>query len=219
MKTTTSMALKGSSLSLLVVSLLSLNILAYFGPSTVFATPATDSVKVTLNVDAGIAIDSPLDVDMSRHLSMSADTAVGSSTWTVTTNNVTGYNLTVKANTAPAMQQSATTSVADYQTSSPNTWSVSAGSAAFGFSAFGTNVNTSTWGSDTSCASSAHVPSTNLKYLGFTTSDSATVVANSVSTTTYSGSATTVCLAVQQNQFFIPSGTYSATITATAVLI
>ena len=155
---------------------------------------------------------------MSRNLSMVNMTAVASSTWTVTTNNITGYNLTVKASTAPAMQQNATTTVADYTLVTPSTWSVSAGAAAFGFSAYGPDTNTTTWGSAGTCQASANVPSA-LKYLGFTTSTSTPVVATRAATTTFAGSATTVCFAVEQNAFYIPSGTYTATITATAVTI
>ena len=179
----------------------------------------SSAVVVTLNVDAGIAITSPSNISMSRNLSMVNMTAVASSTWTVTTNNITGYNLTVKASTAPAMQQNATTTVADYTLVTPSTWSVSAGAAAFGFSAYGPDTVDGTWGNGASCQASANVPATDLNYLGFTTSTSTPVVATRSATTTFAGSATTVCFAVEQNAFYIPSGTYTATITATAVTI
>ncbi len=175
-----------------------------------------DQITVTLDVTSGISITSPDDVTMSRNLSMTADTAVASSTWTVRTSNETGYNLTVKASTAPAMHN-ATNTVADYQTTgTPDTWSVSAGTAAFGFSAYGTDV-AAAWGSDTSCQASSDVPSSNLKYSGFTTSTSSPVVSTRSATTSSDGVATTVCYAVGQNAYYIPSGTYTATITATAV--
>ena len=184
-----------------------------------FNTIDSNSLVVTLNVTAGIAIDSPSDISMSRHLSLSNMTAIASSTWTVSTNNVTGYSLTIKASTAPAMQQNATTTVADYTVGTPSLWSVSAGTAMFGFSAYGTDVNTTNWGTDSSCQSTDHVPSTSLKYSGFTTSTSSPIVATRTSTTSYSGVPTTVCFAVEQDAFYIPSGTYTATITATAVTI
>ncbi len=211
-------------LSLLVITtIIFVNSLAYMGPSVALAQAATDSVVVTLNVTAGIAIDSPADVAMSRALSMTNMTAIGTSTWTVTTNNITGYSLTIKATSSPAMQQNSTTTIADYQTAAPNTWAVTSGNAKFGFSAYGTDVTTvptNPWGSGSSCAPvSAHVPSTTLKYLGFTTSTSSPEIARRSATTTFAGSATTVCFAVEQNGFYIPSGAYSATITATAVTI
>ncbi len=187
------------------------------GSNIVFADTATSSLIVTLEVNAGIAISSPSDVVMSRALSMTADTAVGSSTWNVQTNNYAGYSLTLKASTTPAMQ-SASSSIADYQTGSQALWSVSSGDARFGFSAYGTDITPGgTWGSGTDCQNGGHIPSNSLKYLGFTTSG-ASVVARSA-TTTYDGSDTTVCYAVEQNHFYIASGIYTATITATAVTL
>ncbi|MFA6797517.1 MAG: hypothetical protein WCR40_02330, partial [Candidatus Paceibacterota bacterium] len=185
--------------------------------SVIAQTSDADSVVVTLDVTAGIAIDSPSDVSMSRPLSMTNMTAIGTSTWNVVTNNAAGYNLTVKADTSPAMQQnvSTTTTIADYNTGTPTLWSVSAGTAKFGFSAFGPDTSDATWGTGETCGA-GHDPSSSLKYLGFTTtSTSSLAIATRSSTTTFAGSATTVCFAVEQNSFYIPSGQYTATITAT----
>lgn len=191
--------------------------------SVIAQTSDTDSVVVTLDVTAGIAIDSPSDVSMSRPLSMTNMTAIGTSTWNVVTNNAAGYNLTVKADTSPAMQQTVgtTTTIADYNTGIPTLWSVSAGTAKFGFSAFGPDTSDATWGTGESCSGGAnHDPSSSLKYRGFTTtSTSSLAIATRSSTTTFAGSATTVCFAVEQDSFYIPSGQYKATITATAVTI
>lgn len=195
----------------------------YFYSNDVLAQSTdSDEVIVTLDVTAGISIDSPIDISMSRNLGVVADTAVASSTWTVRTNNATGYNLTVKASTTPAMQQNSTTTIADFPTGTPAAWNgttVPSGTAKFGFSAYGDDVSTGVWGSGADCQSSSHVPSATLNYLGFTTNESSPVVANRTSTTTPSGNTTTVCYAVQQNGFYIPSGTYTAIITATAVTI
>ncbi len=209
--------LKDFCVSSLIVSMLFLTIVSGLGPKMATAVDIIDdSVVVTLNVTSGISITSPDDVTMSRNLSMTAGSAVASSTWTVKTSNETGYNLTLKADNAPAMHN-ATNTVADYQTTgTPTTWGVEAGTANFGFSAYGTDV-AAAWGSDTSCEFESHIPSTNLKYSGFTTSTSSPVVATRAATTSSSGVATTVCYAVQQTNFYIPSGTYTATITATAV--
>jgi hypothetical protein len=122
--------------------------------------------------------------------------------------------------------QNASSSVDDYSTATTTTWLVPAQSAAFGFSAYGedvTAVPTTPWGTVGAglCASStnSHAPSTSLKYLGFTTNASSPEIARRSATTTFAGSTTTVCFAVEQNQFFIPSGSYTATIIATAVTI
>ena len=189
-----------------------------FRPGIVSAqSSASDTVVVTLNVTSGITISNSPDVSMSRTLGVAAHTAVASSTWTIVTNNVTGYQLTLKSTTTPAMKN-ATSSVTDYGTSSPAVWSVASGDARFGFSAYGADVSTATWGATTTCQTTSDTPNTLLKYLGFKTTDSQ-VVAQKATTTPFAGTDTTVCYAVQQNGYFIPSGVYTATIIATAVTI
>lgn len=186
-------------------------------PSRLVAATATDTVIVTLDVTAGISITNAPDINMSTALGVAQNTAVGTSTWNVKTNNALGYTLAVKATATPAMV-SGSNSIADYQTSSPNTWSVTSGTAAFGYSAFGGDVPTATWGTGSTCSgASAHAVSTTLKYKGFTTSD--VTIATKSATTTSSGVDSTVCFAVEQNNFFIPSGTYKATIVATATTL
>jgi len=188
-------------------------------PQSAYAVTATSSVVVTLNVDTGISISAPGNSNMSTHISVAQNSAVGTTTWTVTTNDVNGYTLGLNATSTPAMQQNSTTTIADYQTGAPNTWSVTNG-AAFGYSAFGSDVATSTWGNATSSCSggtNGNATSTVLKYKGFTTSPS--TVASRSATTTFAGSSTTVCYAAEQNNFFIPSGTYQATIVATATAL
>ena len=188
---------------------------ATFAPATASAV-ATSSVVVTLNVTAGIAISSPTNTTMSTALGVSQSTAIGTTTWTVNTNDSAGYTLGINATTSPAMQSGAST-IADYQTGAPNTWSVTSGTAAFGYSVFGTDSPTGTWGTGTQCAGAADTNSTTLKYKGFTTSPF--VVAQRAATTTPTGISTTVCYAVQQNNFYVPSGTYTATIVATATAL
>lgn len=184
--------------------------------STATAATASDTVIVTLNVDAGISITSPSDVSMSQNLGVSADTAVGTAVWNVKTNNATGYTIAVKATSSPALI-SGVNSVADYTPTvgaTPETWSVPSGSAEFGFSAFGSHVSTGTWGTDADCLAGANVPSATLKYRDFDTTDIS--VGSSTATTTTTGVDTTVCFAAEQDTVYIPSGVYTATIVATA---
>ncbi len=186
-------------------------------PLSVGAAAVQDQVTVTLNVTTGISITSPADVSMSTNLGVSANTAVGTTTWNVKTNNSLGYTLAVHASTTPAMQ-SGGDSILDYQTGAPNTWSATTSNAYFGYSGFGTDVPTGTWGSGSFCnGASTSTISTTLKYKGFTTSD--VTVATRSSTTTTSGVDTTICFAVEQNNFYVPSGTYTAVITATATTL
>lgn len=187
-------------------------------PSLVGAVSATDQVVVSLQVDAGISITSPSDTTMSTNLGVAVNTAVGTTTWNVKTNNNLGYTLAVKASTNPAMQ-SATNLVDDYSTSTvPTLWNVTTGHANFGFSAFGTDVDTGTWGSGSFCnGSGTSTVNTTLKYFGFYTTDKQ--IATRSSTTTPSGVDATVCFAVEQDGMYIPSGIFTATITATATTL
>jgi len=185
----------------------------------IFAEAVTDSVVITLNVTAGISIDSPADSSMSTPLTVTQNTAVGTTTWNVKTNNNLGYTMALSASTDPAMQQSATATIEDFIKGTPMTWAATTSHAYFGYSAFGTDTSTGTWGTGSVCsAAGPHLISTTLKYRGFATTTGTTVDTRS-STTTPTGINTTVCYAVEQNNFYVPSGTYTATITATALAL
>lgn len=188
-------------------------IYSFVESNVVTAATDNDDVVVTLVVGSGIAITHPADVTMSPNMGMSSNSSIGSSTWTVISNNVNGYSLAVKASASPALV-SAGGSFADYTETSngvPESWSVESGNKEFGFSAFGTHVNTTTWGTGSSCGSGGS-PSGTLKYVGFETTDQ--IIAQNGNAT--AGTDTTVCYAAAQNGVYAPSGTYTATITATA---
>jgi hypothetical protein len=201
----------------LFVTLMGVGVFQALESSSLYAAQASDSVIVTLNVTTGISITSPADVSMSTDLGVSANTAVATTTWNVKTNNVLGYTLGLAASTNPAMQSGAAI-IKDYSTTSmPSTWSVT-NDAKFGFSVLGTDVATATWGTGNFCNGAATSSiSTTLKYYGLYTV--ATTVASRTSTTTTSGTNTTVCYAVEQNNVYIASGTYTATVTATATTL
>jgi hypothetical protein len=150
-------------------------------------------------------------------LSMDQDTAVGTSAWTVTTDDAAGYALSVKTATDPALQDTISgESFADYHaTTTPETWSVS-GVYEFGFSARGVDVSIGVWGSDTDCIASANVPSGDLKWRGFE-GPTDIEIATRGARTPGSGLMTHLCVATEQEGVFAPSGTYTATITATAI--
>ncbi len=189
-----------------------LSAVALFEPEVVDAV--TDSVVVTLGVNSEISINSPADTAMSTNLGVATHVAVATTTWTVITNNGTGYNFSVQASTQPAMQ-SGGNSVTDYHTGNPSIWTPTTTFAYFGYSATGTRVSTATWGTGNFCnGASTSTVGASLKYKGFTTS--AAQVLNHTATTTPSGDFTTICYAVEQKDTFLPSGTYTATITATA---
>ena len=208
-----------NTLSLLGVGTVALSFLIFSAfPQLTDAAVAMNSVVITLNVQTGISITAPGNSNMSTVIGIAQNSAVGTTTWSVITNNVLGYTLAVNATSAPAMQQASSTSIADYQTGSPNTWSVAANAAAFGYSGFGTDVPTVVWGSGTSCSAATSTPNSSLNYKGFTTSPF--TVAQRASTTTQAGVPTTICYAAAQGtSYFIPSGTYYATIVATATTL
>jgi hypothetical protein len=196
------------------------SLVTFAEPERVGAVSASDSVIVTLNVESGIAITSPPDTTMSTSLGVTADTAVATTTWNVRTNNNAGYSMTLHASTFPAMK-SGSNYVDDYATTTmPSVWSVASGNAKFGFSVFGTDVSTATWGTGSFCNGAAtSTPSSTLKYYGFSVAAHATSTATRSSTTTPSGIDTVVCYAVEQDGMYIPSGVYTATITATATTL
>ncbi len=209
---------KSLTLSVLLTMVAALGYIAY-EPNVTNAATATDTVIVTLNVTAGISITSPADVSMSTALGVTQNSAIGTSTWNVKTNSALGYTLALRATSSPAMATS-TLFISDYQTGSPNIWSATSTQSYFGYSGFGTDIPTGTWGTGSVCSggSNGHATSTTLKYKGFTTSD--VIIATRSSTTTPSGVDATICYAVEQGAAsYIPSGTYQATIIATATTL
>jgi hypothetical protein len=204
------------------IALVSLLFYACIEPFGARAAVATSSTVVTLTVQTGISISTPGNSSMSAILGLASNSAIGTTTWTVITNNALGYTLGFNSTSTPAMNSTTTpNTIANYQSGTPNTWVATSGGAYFGYSAFGTDVPTGTWGTPTAslCSGAAgpNATSTTLKYKGFT--GSAFTVATRSATTTPSGVSTTLCYAVEQNAFFIPSGTYQATIVATATTL
>jgi hypothetical protein len=205
--------------SILLVCSLALLTQVYLWAEPTFAIQDDDEVIVTLNVETGITISDGADVTMSPSLGITSDTSIGETSWIVKTNNISGYNLDVKASTAPALAN-ATDSFADYTEAvlgTPETWSVGSGDYEFGFSAYGDDVSDATWGAGVGCGTSSTISTNNLNYLGFKTTDKTIATRNSVTPNT--GVQTNVCFAAEQKDVYAPSGTYTATITATALTL
>ncbi|HNU95648.1 MAG TPA: hypothetical protein PKK32_01655 [Candidatus Paceibacterota bacterium] len=207
--------------SILLVCSLALLTQVYLWAEPTFAIQDDDEVIVTLNVETGITISKEDDVTMLPTLGIASDTSIGQTSWTVKTNNVAGYNLNVKASSSPAMVHSNTVnSFADYsETSSgvPETWSVASGDYEFGFSAYGDDVEDTTWGVGVDCGTSSTISTNDLNYLGFKTTDK--TIATRSSVTPNVGVETNICFAAEQKDVYAPSGVYTATITATAVTL
>jgi hypothetical protein len=206
----------------LIMALLMSGVYAAFEPEAVNAvTTVSDTVLVNLTVDSSISITSPADATMSPNIDVSNNSSIASTAWNVKTNDPDGYTLSIKnASTAPALKNlSGGANFADYTEAvpgTPETWSVDSGTFQFGYSAYGTDVNTTTYGTGASCGSSG-TPLVTLKYRHASTTN--VVAATRSATTTTTGVDTNVCWAAGQNGVFAPAGTYQATITATATVI
>lgn len=207
--------------SILLVCSLALLTQVYLWAEPTFAIEDDDEVIVTLNVETGITISDGDDVTMLPTMGILSNSAIGETTWTVKTNNVAGYNLNVKASTEPAMAHTTTTDTfADYSETvlgTPETWSVGSGDYEFGFSAYGDDVADGTWGTGVDCGTSSTISTNNLNYLGFKTTDK--TIATRSSVTPNVGVETNICFAAEQKDVYAPSGTYTATITATALTL
>lgn len=219
--TQTTTHLRRATILAIIGSLLVFALFPAIEPSFLVAATATDEVVVTLNVGAGISITSPADATMSTTIGISTTKAIATTTWNVKTNNAAGYTLALKSATSstPAMKQDSdnTKVIADNTAGAvtPALWgSMGANTAEFGYSGYGTDVSTGTYGSDSSCGATS-TPSTALKYTSLRTTDR--TLASRSSTTTAAGVDTVACYAVEQgSNFYIASGTYTATVTATA---
>ncbi len=216
------MKIKNNIILLLASATLVSGLFSFVEPRITGAATDTDDVIVNQAVTSEISLSSPSDITMTA-LSTSQNTAVGAATWTVTTNNDDGYTLTLHASSAPALSRSGGGgNIADYTpavSETPETWSVPASNVEFGFSAFGTDVNTSTYGTDSDCLAGADVPSAGLKWRDFDLTGSADQIATAALPTTTSGTAATMCVATEQDTTFAVAGSYSATITATATTL
>lgn len=182
----------------------------------------TDNVTVTLTVDNAITISAAADMTMSPNLGLAVATSTASTTWTVVTNDPDGYTLEVRATGTPALVGGAN-SIADYTelaSGTPESWDIPTGSstAEFGFSAFGTDVSTGTWGTDGVCEDPTNLVSAERKYVGFKGTQDIQIATRS-STTSPSGVASTICVAVEQaGAYSVPSGVYTGEIVATALV-
>jgi len=216
------MNLKILKKSIFIVLSLALVFQVYLWAEPTSALTESDQVKVTLVVDAGLTLTPGADVTMDPHLGISSNTAIGSSSWTVKSNSVDGYTLAVKASSSPALVHinRPAEHFDDYSEATPGVpdlWSVDTNKVEFGYSVFGTDVNGTTWGTGATCGTAPTIPPTNRKYLGFETTD--VTVATRSTVTPNSGIATTICFAAEQKNVYAASGTYEATITATATTI
>ncbi|HEY4514720.1 MAG TPA: hypothetical protein VJJ22_01010 [Candidatus Paceibacterota bacterium] len=170
--------------------------------------------------DGYIAISAPADVTLLPNIDGAVGgTAIGSAIWTVTTDNSTGYSLSIHAGANPALQSSGS-SFANYTPAgaSPDyTWSISASASEFGFSPEGTAI-TSVYMDNGSACSIGASDTSSACWDSITTNNK--TIASEDTDNHPNGTGTTVRFQAQAgstaNQ---AAGTYSALITATAIAI
>ena len=169
--------------------------------------------------DTFITITAPADVNMDSISGLIGGTSTSSVSWTVSTNNNSGYTLSIKADTSPALA-SAGDSFADYTPGGDPDydWSIAATTAEFGYSVESDDVVTKFKdnGSNT-CNTGSN--NTNQKcWDGFTTSDAS--IATKASANAPAGTLTRVELQAESGtNKILQAGSYNATLTATAVTL
>ena len=149
---------------------------------------------------------------------LTGGSSLGSSTWTVTTNDPAGYAFMVQSTSSPAMQGDHGDNIADYAPSGavPDlSFSISANQSAFGFSSTGVDTVLRYRNDGLNCGAGA-VKSPNNCWDGFSTSPK--TVSQSAGPNEPNGATTTVTYQAQIGSARAQtSGSYSATITVTAV--
>jgi hypothetical protein len=166
----------------------------------------TDSVTVSVNVTETISINAPSDITLMPEI-VETGSATGNTTWIVETNNADGWKLELNASVSPAMSNGGN-NFADYtETTSgiPESWNIASNSSEFGFSVGGSYAG---W----------EYSDGNL-YEGFDGSNKI-LVAQDSGTTPGGGAEVDVYFKAEVGIDKIqPSGTYTATITATATTL
>ena len=187
----------------------------------------TDAITVTAEVTEEISISSPADVLLASSIpgmtGNPGSPASGSATWTVITNNATGFNFKIKASTDPAMQNSdgeyyffdytpAAAGSPDYNYVQP-----AVGSAEFSYSvtaATAADADTPFRNDGAQCGTGAN-NTDNQCWWDLTTADVTVISRNS--RTSSLGEAEKVNFRAESNGSFLKEGYYDAYITVTVV--
>ena len=164
-----------------------------------------------------IAITSPSDVTMTS-IENSGGTSNASVVWTVTTDERAGYTLGVEASTDPALASGAN-SFADYTPAGADpdfSFSVAASASEFGYSPEGDDIASRFQDNGSACNAGASDAADSC-WDGFSTTNESVALSSFANHNT-DGTATTIKLRAEIGSGASQvAGTYSATITATAV--
>lgn len=169
--------------------------------------------------DTFISVTEPANVTLSGTITTTAGgSATGDVDWTVTTNSSGGYTLSVAASTDPALQSGAD----DFNDYTPAgvapdyAWTVSSAQSAFGFSPEGDDVVTRFKNNGSTCNQAGGSVTSGFCWDGFSTGG--TAIASASAGNNPAGEATTINLRAEAGSSASqPTGSYSATITITAL--
>ena len=172
-----------------------------------------------LNEPTYITLTAASDLSLGSIGGIVGGSTTGSQSWIVTTNNATGYSLSVKASTAPALK-SGTYSFADYTPAGPDpdlAFTIAPTSSGFGFSPEGTDV-IQRFKDNGSVCNAGSLNTTDACWDGFATTTKIVSLRNSSNLP--SGSTTTLKYKVETGSSHIQeAGDYSAVITVTALTL
>ncbi len=201
------------------------------------ATGATTSANYNLragyrqmSTESYLSISSPVDVDMGTIPGIAGGIATSNIAWTTITDNLAGYNFSVKATASPALVgQTLDDSFADYTEESAGipdyNWTIADSVAEFGYSAKGSDIVQKFKDNGSACGTGLN-NTTDKCWYHFSTTDE--TIATSTLPNQLSGTATTLNLKAQlYNSDGVPNNeaglllndTYQAVITATAVML
>ncbi len=170
--------------------------------------------------EAYISISSPSDLALTSMGGIAGGGSEGTTTWTVTTDNIAGYSMTINASTTPALKSSLD-SFADYVPAGGNpdyTFTNAAANSSFGFSPEGVDTIARFKDNGSSACNTGSSETSAKCWDGLSTTPAS--MAGSTSSNHPSGTAVTVRFRAESGASHIQTaGNYSATITVTAVTL
>lgn len=207
----------------------------YQAEDTIGEIASDESQSASYKIKAGyqqmletyLAISAPADVSLAAISGIGPSGATGDASWTVTTDNLAGYALTISASTSPALQCSdgvggcadGTDTFVDYTPAESGTpdfnWSIAVNTSEFGFTPSGTDIVQKFLDDTSSCGVGA---SDTAQKCWYNLATSQTTISKSSSSNHPSGTATTVTFRTGIGDSYVQiAGTYKAEITVTAI--
>ncbi len=169
--------------------------------------------------DSYISISSPADIALSSISGLTGGGSEGTAAWTVITDNVAGYSMTIQTSTTPALK-STSDSFANYTPSGGNPdylFTNASANSSFGFSPEGSDVITRFKDNGSACNTGTSETSSRC-WDGLSTS--AANIAGSSTSNHPGGTPTTVRFRAESGATHIQTaGAYSATVTVTATTL